>query len=152
VSAGTLLDHVRTLAQLRDAKTVIDERLKAAKAAFDEQHKEDLFAQRFAVDTIAKQELVVRVLGAEVYLNTGEKKPAPGVEVKVFKTMEIVDQGAALEWAKLTNMALIPERVDEKALYKIAAATPLPFVHYSEDPKVTIGTALKVEELVEVAS
>jgi hypothetical protein len=152
VSAGTLLDHVRTLAQLRDAKAVIDERLKAAKAAFAETHKEDIYAQRLAADTIVKQELAVRQLAGEIYLNTGEKKPAPGVEVKVFKTMEIVDATMALGWAQATKIGLVPETFDAKAILKVAAVSPLAFVMYGEDPKVVIATELAVDEMAEAAS
>ena len=148
----SLVEQLRVLAKSRADKAAIDERLKAAKAAFDEQHKEDLYAQRLAADTIAKQELTVRLLSAEIYLNTGEAKPAAGVLVKVYKTMEIADKAAALAWAQQTKIGLVPETFDAKAILKVAAVSPLDFVLYGEEARATIATELKVDELVEVAS
>ena len=150
----TLLDHLRALAEERDAKAVIDARVKELRAAFDEANKELFYAQRLGAEMIVRHETAVRKAGAEIYLNTGEKKPAPGVEVKIYKSLSIIDPAAALAWATEKQMALIPARVDEKALLAIAAAMtpPLPFVLQSEEPKVTIATQLKLEQLAEVVS
>lgn len=152
MSTPTLLDHVRQLAIARADKALLDERMKAARAAFDEEHKELIFMQRFALDLVTKAEAVVRQSAGEVFLNTGEKKPAPGVEIKMYKTMEIVDEKMALGWAQATKIGLVPETFDLKAILKVAAVSPLAFVHYNEEPKVTIATQLRVEELAEVAS
>jgi hypothetical protein len=146
----TLMDHVRHLAIARADKALLDQRMKAARVAFDEEHKELIFMQRFALDQVTKAEGVVRQTAGEVYLNTGEKKPAPGVEVKVYKTMEIADNAAALAWAQQTKIGLVPETFDAKAILKVAAVSPLPFVYYIDDPRVTIATQLNAAELSEV--
>lgn len=152
MSGLSLLEAVRALAQERADKVALDEKVRALRTAFDEEHQAVLFAQRLASDTIAKRETTVRQLALETYLNTEEKKPAPGIEIKQYKTMSVLDKPAALVWAKQTGMALIPECLDEKALFKIAAATPLPFVLYTEEPRVTIATQLPAAELLEVTS
>ena len=145
----TLIEQLRALAIARVDKIAIDERLKAAKAAFDEANKEDLFAQRLAADTIAKQELAVRLTAAEIYLNTDNAKPAPGILVKIFKTMEIADKAAALAWAQQTKIGLVPETFDAKAILKVAAVSPLDFVLYGEEAKPTIATELNLDDLVD---
>jgi hypothetical protein len=145
----TLMDHVRHLAIARADKALLDQRMKAARVAFEE-HKELIFMQRFALDQVTKAEGVVRQTAGEVYLNTGEKRPAPGVEVKVYKTMEIADNAAALAWAQQTKIGIVPETFDAKAILKVAAVSPLPFVLYIDDPRVTIATQLNAAELREV--
>ena len=150
--SAPLLEMLRALANERADKVAIDEAVKSARATFEAEHQALLFAHRLAGETIAKLELAVRVLGAEVYLNTADKHPAPGVEVKLFKTMEIADKAAALVWAKQTNIGLVPETIDTKAVLKVASMSPLPFVLYGEEARVTIATQLPAAELVEVAS
>ena len=78
---------------------------------------------------------------AEEYARTDNKKPAPGVEVKLFKRLDY-DAGEALAWARSKQMCLVPEALNIAAFKKIAQATPLPFVFYHEEPQVTIATKL----------
>ena len=148
--SAPLMEQLRALANERADKLALDEAVKAARLAFEDQHKDLLFAQRLAGETIAKLELHVRLLGAEIYLNTGETKPAPGVVVKLFKTMEIADAAAALAWAQQTKIGLVPETYDAKAILKVAGVSALPFVLYGEEPRVTLATQLNAAELVEV--
>lgn len=147
---GPLMQQLRALADARAAKIAHDDESRALRLAFEEQHFGLFVAQKDAASTVAALETSVRTLAAEAYLNTQEKKPAPGVEIKRFKTMKIVDPGAALAWSQRTGMALLPEAIDEAALLKIAAATPLPFVHYGEETRVTIATQLNAAVYAEV--
>lgn len=59
------------------------------------------------------------------------------------------DDTAALAWARETKMALVPESLDRKNFEKIAKATPLPFVTYRQEPRVTLATQLNAALLVE---
>ena len=89
-------------------------------------------------ETLALVESDLRALVVKHATETGEKKPAPGVEAKQKTTIEY-NAGKAFEWAKETGIALI---LDEKAFEKIAFATNLEFVTKREEFTATIASDL----------
>ncbi len=83
----------------------------------------------------------IRASTLVLHATTGEPKPVPGVQVKMVKTYAI-DEVAGLAWARVAKMALIPESLDLAAVKKIAAATPLPFVVMTPEPRAEIASDL----------
>lgn len=109
--------------------------------AFDATVADELAAIEGTKRRLEAEEAEVRGLALIVAEQTGNKKPAPGVEVVTTKQYD-VDEKAAFEWAKVTGMALIPESVDVKAIKKIATVQSLHFVTVSEVPSVRLATDL----------
>lgn len=138
---ATLTDSIRDLAATRQSLADVTAQVKAARAAFDTEHAELLASQKVLAAQAAAEEANVKALTLVAYQGTDEKKPAAGVEVKLFDTMEYAPADG-FAWAKSTGLALVPESLDVRAFEKIAKATPLPFVTYGQEPRVTIASDL----------
>jgi len=96
-------------------------------------------------------EVALRALAAEEYERTKERKPAPGLEIKLFKQYAI-DEVAGLAWAKEKDLCLIPAKLDVHAIKKLATVQPLAFVTITELPKIQITTDLSKCDLPDPAS
>jgi hypothetical protein len=72
------------------------------------------------------------------YERTGDKHPAPGVNIRVLTRLEY-DPVQAFEWAKSHGLAL---SLDKKAFESIAKVQPLDFVTKVDAPQATISTNL----------
>ena len=101
------------------------------------------------VDVATDLETQVRDLAFQRWTETDNKKPAPGVEIKVFK--EIYYQATvALEYAKESLPAALQLNAKAfeafaKAMIKAGtAAKELPFVDEYEEPRVQIAKDLPV--------
>lgn len=129
---------------LRDCRRTAAERaaeLAAKREAFDRENAVLIQTTKLAQDAVAAAETSVRAVAGEVYATTQDAKLCAGVTVKLFDVLSY-DAAKAFEWAKQTNMALVPESLDKKAFEKIAKATTLPFVAIEKEPRVTIATDL----------
>jgi len=109
--------------------------------AFDATIADQMAAIEGTKRRLEAEEAEVRGLALIVAEQTGNKKPAPGVEVVTTKQYD-VDEAAAYTWAKASHMCLIPESVDLKAVKKIATVQSLHFVTVSEVPSVRLATDL----------
>ena len=87
---------------------------------------------------LEEEEKILREMALAEYAVTENKKPAPGLEIKIFQEIRY-DPAAALVWAKQHDLAL---RLDEKAFEKIANASPLDFVEIAQIAKCQIATDL----------
>lgn len=85
---------------------------------------------------LAQEELKSAALA--VYEETGEKKPADKVEIKIFKSLEY-DALEALDWCRRNSPALL--MVNKKPFEKAAVEIGAP-VRVTEKAKCTIGTDL----------
>jgi hypothetical protein len=149
--SAALRDQLRRLADARANHVSLVDELTARRAAFD-------LANNYLLDGIAEigsmiatAEADVRALAVSTYGMTGDKKPAPGVEIVLASKMDY-PEGEAFAWAQQTGMALVPQSLDRKAFEKIAKATPLPFVIYRQEPSVRIATQLSAALLTEPAT
>jgi hypothetical protein len=86
-------------------------------------------------------------LTLHVYQETGEKKPANGVGIRVYQKVQY-DEENAFEWCKVhLNTALkIDKRKLEKHLKAIQETAPPEWCEYYEEPKATISSDLSVYE------
>ncbi len=109
--------------------------------AFQAQHAAAFADQARLKERVAKLEDFARQLILAAYAITREKKPCAGAEVKMGTVLEY-KASEALEWAKRTGMALIPEQLDVTAFVKIAGVTPLTFVNMIEVPKAQLAKDL----------
>lgn len=137
-----LAQQARMVARIRRAYARLVAEIKAAEDALRVSLAEKIAEKQYEAGALEAAEAQLRALAIEHFTRTGERKPTPGVEIKM-KTSLDYDAVAALAWAKQTGLALVPESVDDKALRQIAKATPLPFVTTTETPQAQIATDLE---------
>ena len=132
-----LRDIAIARAELSATKGVLAEK----EAVFREANA-DLFDAKSTLEArIADRESQVKALAVAMYQATGEKKPADGVQVKLFTTLNY-DKEKAFHWACETGIAVMPTALDVKAFEKIAKATVIPFVTITEEPRPSIDSDL----------
>lgn len=123
--------------KLAGTKTIVADK----KQQFERENRDLIALMNRESDAVAAAELMVRTLTVDTFKATGNKKPAPGVEIKMKKEYE-VDEVAALKWAIEKDLCLIPQQLDLKAVTKLASVQPLPFVRIHEEPQPQISTDL----------
>jgi hypothetical protein len=141
--ADSLRASVLQLAVLREAVAQRAEAIAKKRIAFESTLLDDLIALEADKRAVEAEESGLRGMAQIVADQTGNRKPAPGVEVVGKTSYTISDTAAALAWAKKTGLALVPESVDEKALLAFAkAGQPFEFVTVEEGLAVKIATDL----------
>jgi hypothetical protein len=139
MSENELTQKVRAVQEARQdytwAKAVVDER----RAEWERENAEILEALSLHRAMVDYTEAQLRDAALAAYQETGERRPVPGVEVKVYQKLSY-DESDALGWAKLHGIAVT---LDKRAFEKIAKAQQIPgIVEYSEEPKATIAQDL----------
>lgn len=86
----------------------------------------------------AEAEAALRTAAIAAYQETGTKKPAPGVGIRVVSKLQY-SADDALRWAKEHDIALA---LDARAFEKVAKASPPEFVTVVETATATIATDL----------
>ena len=89
-------------------------------------------------EQITFAEEVIQAQSLEAYEKHQDKKPLPGVSVKVFMVLKYEEE-KALNWAVSKGMCL---SLDKKAFEKVASAAGLEFVEQVEEPRVQISKDL----------
>ena len=140
-TTGALIDRVRALATDRSTLATLQAEMKAKQEAFENETRELRTKINQAKDDVVAGEIIVRTRGIELYSATQDKKPVPGVEIKLKKSYT-VDQAAGLAWAIAKDMCLIPASLNVEAVKKLASVQPLPFVTVVDEPTVQIATDL----------
>lgn len=146
-----LTERVIDLRSLRGVAALAAAKLKAAREAFDREHTPLIEFVRHTAEAAATAETALRAVALERYDITKEKRPAPGIEIKLFREY-VIDEEAGLVWAKAKDLCLIPAKLDVAAIKKLATVQPLPFVLIDEVPRVQIATDLSKVELPDSAA
>lgn len=142
-----MFDFQKKLDELKDLrkaesfnKDEIDSLLEAVK-----QSPDYLRAQEILTNTkqaIAALEAEIKSAGVQAYTETGEKKVFPGVNVKVFKAVKIIDEKAMREWTvKNLPDALVPDTEKLKKYAKEIA--PVDGIQITEEPRAEIASKLE---------
>lgn len=141
-AAEALVARVVALATARKDLDALKAKLALERAAFDARHADTIATIKAEATYVAELETALKADALALHAITKATKPAPGVEVKSYKVVDIGP--GALEWARKSNVALVPESLDVKALEKIAKATPLPpeVATVREEPGVTLASDL----------
>lgn len=147
----SLIGRIIELKELRAGAAIWTAKLKARHEDFDRENAQLIQFVRETAAEVAAAETALKAVALQVHGNTGERKPAPGVEIKMFKEYAI-DEVAGLLWATEKQLCLIPARLDIAAIKKLATVQPLPFVLIDEVPKATIATDLSTIGLMAEAA
>ncbi len=89
---------------------------------------------------LQKEEEKLRAATLEAYQETGNKKPAPGVGVRIVKEM-IFDEAEAIDWA-VDASAKNCLKLNTSNFKKVAEGLGLPFAEIVECPQATIAKEL----------
>ena len=141
VTTVEIARRVAELAALRRTAAASAAGLKAARETFERLQGDAIAAAKQDAAAVDVAETALRAIVAAHYHATHEKKPAPGVEVKLRSNVHY-NADEAFQWAKQAGVAILPERLDVKAFEKIAKASRLPFCYEVVEPLVTIATDL----------
>ncbi len=130
------------LAHARQVEAVLLADMEVRQAAF-EASIQDLI-KRHLDAKICRQALEGAFRNAllEAHAQTGEKR-FPGGSIRLITHLEYSDSDA-LTWAKLHQLALIPESLDRRAFEKHARVDHLPWVTIVEEAQTTIDSDLSV--------
>jgi ribosomal protein S5 len=116
VSKAELESQIMNVRDLRKAYDDLKAETTALEAGLNEQYK-DLYASRnAALSKVAEEEDFLRELTLAAYVVDGNKKPAPGVGIRIVKRCEY-DIEKAFQYAKLHGVCL---KLDGKAFEALA--------------------------------
>src|SRR3990172_1982218 len=112
--------------------------LAAQQAFFEAENAELLRSIAEATVAMSGHETVLRELTLAAYRETGDKKPWPGVAIRLNRAL-YYEAETALAWAKEHGLALA---LDVAAFKAIAKVQPLEFVRIEPEPVATIAQDL----------
>ena len=137
----TLLELVQEVQKKRELVAGLQSERDYVVREFNEKHQVLFGSLGIARQARIEAEESLYDLALQVYAETGNKTPSPGVGIRVV-TKLIYDAGVALLWATQHSIAL---KLDIPAFEKIAKASKPDFVELSEEPQATIATDLGKE-------
>ena len=108
------------------------------RAMFNESHAGQIALVKETGEMMAFRESDLREYAVRVYLDTGDKHPGAGVNIKDIVKLQY-DVTDALKWAKHHDVALV---LDKGTFEKIAKVTPPEFVRTVIEHQATIATDL----------
>ena len=136
--ATALTDQVRRVDVARRSLAATAAALAERRAEFEREHAALLREHKERQLQVQEQELRLRDMAVLEFSQTGDRKPAPGVSIRMATEIRYDDE-AAFAWAKQSGMCLT---LDAKAFDAIARHNPLPFVTREDVPTATIARDL----------
>ena len=137
----TLRKQVEALAVARDEAVLAESQVTEAYAVWLMERGAALNTAKLkAKERVAALEAEVRAAALAEYEATKEKRPCPGIEIKMNRVVGY-DPGKALTWAIEHSMALIPVQLDER-IYRSLVLEGHALGVVIEEPVATIGRDL----------
>lgn len=122
IGSDTIAAQVNKVAEARDYAAILKAQYALIESDFRARHESQLAQVKAAADIRDQEETALRALVLSHFEATGERKPAPGVEVKVRKTIDF-DPKAALLWARGHGVAVV-NTLDEKVFTLLVPNLP----------------------------
>lgn len=140
------MDEPRTLIAeviaARQTAADIAATLKASREAWEAANAELIQSHDAAKVALDGAEAELRAWGRAAFRETGNKKPAPGVGVRVSKKL-IYPERRALDWALQHAPVLVMRSLDKKAFEALMKTQPQDFVTEEETVTITLATDLE---------
>jgi len=136
-----LKEQIRVVAKARQKTAELMEERNILLKAWNYANQELFDNLTQAGAEVAGVEARLRELTLQVYAETGNKTPTPGVGVREITKLKY-NNTVAFDWAVEHKIAI---KLDISAFEKIAKASPLDFVSISLEPQATIATHLEIE-------
>lgn len=119
--------------------------LKARREEWEAANAELIASNEAAKVALSEVEAALRKWGEAEYAATGNKKPAPGVGVRVSKKL-IYPERQAFDWALENAPVLIVRTLDKKAFEALMKTQPQDFVTEEESVTITLATDLEAAQ------
>jgi hypothetical protein len=100
-------DRVKELAEKRERAAGLDAAAEALRQQWEKEHEELLDEVTKAKTELAEADYNLRLAVIAHYVETGEKKPHPKLGIRVSRPVKIIDEAAALRYAKEHLPALV---------------------------------------------
>lgn len=145
--APSLREQVETVAYLRRVSAELQWQLREARQAFETEHQDLINHAGEAGSALARAELDLRKAALFTYLANGDKRPAPGVAIRMVKQVEY-DPDEAVRWASTSghlsvlSLNVAAFKAAAKKLADAGHGFGLPFVTITDGPEATIATDL----------
>ena len=110
---------------------------------WEEENSELLKSLRSTAIMVGYLEAEIRAAGIQAYRETGNKRPFPGVEIRVYEAVSYEDAEALL-WAQTHQVALSLDRRVFEALARGPVGTQMKFLVKSEEPHAQIAKDIGV--------
>jgi len=136
-----LIEQVKRVADLRLKQAELKEKKEALFADWENLHRELLNDIITANLDTQKAEETLRNEAIISYEIDGNRKPVPGVEIKLFTRLSY-ETGKAFDWALDHKISL---SLDKKIFETLAKVNPPPFVTIRQEPMAQIATDLSKE-------
>ena len=143
VDLTELINQIKVVAKAREDKAYSGEAVKELMAVWESRNKEMIDAAETHRARLSEAEGLLRTLTIEAYHLTGNKHPAPGVDIRQGTKLEY-DPNKAYAWALEHKIAL---SLNVKGFEKIATDTPIDFVTSQPVVSATIAKELEVNAL-----
>ena len=145
--ANALLELNAQISVVKGARTDYQEDKKAydqAMSEFEAEHEGLITQMQYERKAVDEAETRLRDLTLAAYaLDPANKKPAPGVGIKVVKKVILDDRRKAYEWAMEHRTCLTLDLGSFEALVKTSPVESFPdWVHLKEEPQATISRDL----------
>lgn len=119
-----------------DAKcAALNDKIDRLNKEFEHENAELIAKYTEARDKAVDETLALRTLVVRAFEESGEKQVAPGISVRVNKSLKY-DPNTALDWARTHQFALA---LDKKTFEKIASVQPPDFVETVETVSAVIA-------------
>lgn len=136
----SLEDQIQKVRELRATLESKTQEHHELQVAFNQQHATLIEAKCKAASDCAQAEEKLRELTLKAYAETGSKKPAPGVGIRLVKQLHY-DEAEALAWA-IESGAESCLALQKSNFNKAAEGLKLDFVKIEEIPQATIARQL----------
>jgi hypothetical protein len=129
--------QIETVREARARRELAGETMKLAYARFDREEADNLRILTTCREVLTAEEDKLRELTLAAYAETGNKKPADGVGIRIVKEITC-DEAEAVKWA-VDAKALNCLSLQKANFKKVAEGLALPFVEIKEVATATIA-------------
>ena len=140
--AETLLKQIKLVATARLLQEQVEAYLRTSKLAWEKEHHWYLNELAVRRTECQQAEATLRELALVAYRLTGDKHPAPGVDIREGEEL-IFEEAKALEWAKINSPAMVKVSLNVPLFKKLAKELKPNFVTFKPTYQATIATDLE---------
>ena len=142
----TLEDDIQKLADLRDEFFKLDTQLEMSRKSWLEENAELILKRSAIDDQIKTEEEFIRRDAVTEFAATGNKKPAPGLQIKIVEKLTYPEEDA-VKWAIENNapgvLKIAKAKFDKAMKGETAKGTAPAFLTVTKEPQAQIATDLR---------
>ncbi len=134
----TIQEQIQKVIEARTLFRLEDGFYRQSKVDWELAHTNLIANREKATVALLEAETTLKQMAVDLYDQTQNRRPAPGLEVKLFQVLEY-PQKEALAWGLKTGLGV---KLDKDAFDKIAKVSPMSFVSIRMEPRCQIAEDL----------